>query len=333
MSGSDLNSDTAHFKGIDTMNSKKLPGYGLRVLLLLLPTTASFAEDIPIGWASVDGGTTGGQGGAIVTVSDPSSLVAQAESKLPLIIRVSGTIHLTSPVRVKSTKTIVGMGQGATIQGGGFHITKVSNIIIRNLTITGATDAINVEGASHHIWVDHCDLSNCTDGLLDIKHGSDFVTVSWNHFHNHHKTCLLGHSDKDEIRQIDTGHLRVTYHHNFFDGTKTRHPRVRYAEPVHVFNNYFKNNEYGVAALMDSGVLVEGNVFENVEHPTHTQSGDSPGPGRLVERDNIYIKSGAPEVRGSVAEPRTAYRYTLDKPADIAASVGQGAGPGKLASW
>ena len=121
------------------------------------------------------------------------------------------------------------------------------------------------------------------------------ITVSWNHFHDHHKTCLLGHSDKDDVRQIDTGHLRVTYHHNFFDGTKTRHPRVRYAEPVHVFNNYFKNNEYGVAALMDSGVLVEGNVFENVEHPTHTQYGDSPGPGRLVERDNLYIKSGTPK--------------------------------------
>jgi len=315
------------------MKPKTLPGCGLGVFLLLLATTASSGEDVPIGWASVDGGTTGGHGGAVVTVSDASSLVDEAESKLPLIIRVSGTIHLTSPVRVKSNKTIVGVGQGATIQGGGFQITKVSNVIIRNLTITGATDAINIEGAAHHIWVDHCDLSKCTDGLLDIKHGSDMITVSWNHFHDHHKTCLLGHSDKDNVRQIDTGHLRVTYHHNFFDGTQTRHPRVRYAEPVHVFNNYFKNNEYGVAALMDSGVLVEGNVFENVEHPTHTQYGDSPGPGRLVERDNLYIKSGPPEVRGTVAEPRTAYRYTLDKPAGIAASVGQGAGVGKGGSW
>ena len=311
------------------MKLKTLPGRVLGALLLLLATTARSGEDAPIGWASVDGGTTGGQGGATVTVSDASSLVAQAQSTPPLIIRVSGTIHLSSPVRVKSNKTILGAGQGATIQGGGIFLTKVHNIIIRNLTISGATDAINIEGAAHHVWVDHCDLSRCTDGLLDIKHGSDLVTVSWNHFHDHHKTCLLGHSDKEDIRQIDTGHLRVTYHHNFFDGTQTRHPRVRYAEPVHVFNNYFKNNEYGVAALMDSGVLVEGNVFENVEHPTHTQYGDSPGPGRLLERDNVYIKSGVPEVRGTVAEPRTAYRYTLDKAAGIAASVGQGAGVGK----
>ena len=316
---------------------------GLSVVLSLLVTAAGAGgqdkpggtgagADLPVGWATVDGGTTGGQGGRTVTVSDAAALVAEARSTPPLIIRVSGTIPLASPLRVKSNKTIVGVGSDAKIEGGGIFLTKVSNIIIRNLTIAGATDAVNIEGATHHVWIDHCDLSKCTDGLLDIKHGSDMITVSWNHFHDHHKTCLLGHSDKDDVRAIDTGHLRVTYHHNFFDGTQTRHPRVRYAEPVHVFNNYFKNNEYGIAALMDSGVLVEANVFENVEHPTHTQYGDSPGPGRLVERDNLYIKSGKPEVRGTVAEPRGAYRYAMDKPADIATIVGQGAGAGKIGS-
>jgi pectate lyase len=287
------------------------------------------SEDFPLGWAAVAGGTTGGQGGLTVDVSDASGLVSQAENRLPLVIRVVGTIHLSSPVRVNSNKTIVGVGKDATIQGGGFQIAKVHNIIIRNLTITGAPDAVSIESGAHHIWVDHCDLSKCTDGLLDVKRGSDYVTVSWNHFHDHHKTSLVGHSDKEDIRKLDTGHLRVTYHHNFFDGTQTRHPRVRYAEPVHVFNNYFKNNEYGVAALMDSGVVVEGNVFENVEHPTHTQYGDSPDPGRLVERDNLYIKSGTPEMRGSVVEPRTAYHYTLDRPADVARIVPQGAGVSK----
>src|SRR5439155_3861091 len=176
-----------------------------------------------------------------------------------------------------SNKTLLGLGSDATIIGG-VRLVRVQNVIIRNLTITGGLDAIDIEG-SDHVWVDHCDLSRCDDGLLDIKRGSDLITVSWNHFHDHHKTCLLGHSDKEEIRKVDRGHLRVTYHHNFFDGTQTRHPRVRYAEPVHVFNNYYLNNEYGVAALMDSGVVVEGNVFENVENPTHTQYGDSPDPG------------------------------------------------------
>jgi pectate lyase len=300
------------------------------LVLFLMASNAGADDDVPVGWASVAGGTTGGQGGATITVSDAAALEAAAQSTPPLIIRVVGTVQLASPLRVKSNKTIVGVGSDATIVGGGIFLTKVSNIIIRNLTIREAPDAINLEGAAHHVWVDHCDLSQCTDGLLDIKRGSDFVTVSWNRFHDHHKTCLLGHSDKDDIRRMDTGHLRVTYHHNFFDGTQTRHPRVRFAEPVHVYNNYFKNNEYGVAALMDSGVLVEGNVFENVEHPTHTQYGDSPDPGRLVERDNLYIKSGSPEVRGTVAEPRDAYRFTLDRAADVARMVAQGAGVGKV---
>jgi pectate lyase len=98
----------------------------------------------------------------------------------------------------------------------------------------------------------------------------------------------------------------------------------------YVFNNYYRKNEYGVAALMDSGVLVEGNVFEDVPRPTHTRYGDSPDPGRLVERDNVYIKSGKPEVRGTVAEPLDAYEYALDKPADIATIVKDEAGVGKV---
>jgi pectate lyase len=320
------------------MSLKSQSGLGVLLVLSMIAAGArgqvtgerpGGREDLPVGWASVEGGTTGGQGGLTVTVSDGPGLVSQAESKLPLVIRVTGTINLEKPVRVNSNKTILGVGNDARIQGGGFQISKVHNVIIRNLTISEAPDGINIESGAHHIWVDHCDLSKCTDGLLDIKRGSDFVTVSWNHFHDHHKTCLLGHSDKEDIREMDTGHLRVTYHHNFFDGTQTRHPRVRYAEPVHVFNNYFKNNEYGVAALMDSGLVVEGNVFENVEHPTHTTYGDSPDPGRLVERNNLYINSGKPEVRGSVIEPRTAYHYTLDSPADVAALVQRGAGVGK----
>ncbi len=99
-------------------------------------------------------------------------------------------------------------------------------------------------------------------------------------------------------RRLDQGHLRVTYHHNFFDGSKTRHPRVRLGEPVHVFNNYFRNNDYGVASTSDAGVVVEGNHFENVRQPTYTRYGDSKEPGRLVERGNRFVKSGTPQARG-----------------------------------
>lgn len=281
--------------------------------------------DGPIGWASAEGGTTGGAGGPTVTAADEAALVRHAKAEGPLVIRISGTIRLSEPVRVGSDKTILGAGADARLVGGGLRVAKAKNVVIRNLSISEAPDAIDIE-SSRHVWVDHCDLSRCKDGLLDVKRGSDLVTVSWNHFHDHHKTCLLGHSDKEDIRRLDTGRLRVTYHHNFFDGTATRHPRVRFAEPVHVFNNYFRGNEYGVASLMDAGTLVEGNYFEDVERPTLTEYGDSPDPGRLAERDNLYKSSGAPQSRGTVAEPRDAYSYTLDAAEDVPAAVRNGAG-------
>jgi pectate lyase len=295
-----------------------------------LANPASSGGDVPVGWASVEGGTTGGRGGSVVTVTDADSFVAALRSREPLIVRVSGTIRLAQPARVQSDKTLLGLGADAAIRGGGLSVRKVSNVIIRNLTIAEGNDAIDVD-SSHHVWVDHCDLSDCQDGLLDIKHASDFVTVSWNHFHDHHKTSLVGHSDKPEVRALDTGHLRATYHHNFFDGTATRHPRVRYAEPVHVFNNYFLKNDHGVHSSMDAGVLVEGNSFEGVRHPIDTEFGDSPEPGRLVERDNVYVHCGdKPRPRGAVKEIGDAYPYTLDKAADVPAIVERGAGVGKI---
>ena len=122
-------------------------------------------------------------------------------------------------------------------------------------------------------------MSDCHDGLIDIKAGSDLITISWNHFHDHHKSFLLSHSDNPQVLAVDKGKLRVTYHHNFFDGTQTRHPRVRVAEPVHAFNNYYLNSQYGVAATADAGVIVEGNYFEGVQNPTLVQYGSSAQAG------------------------------------------------------
>jgi pectate lyase len=283
--------------------------------------------DAAVGWASVEGGTQGGAGGLTVMVADAASLELQVQGDDPRIVQIAGTIRLSGPVKVRSHKTILGMGAEAKLVGGGLHLSGVNDVIIRNIAIADAPDAIGIEQKSHHIWIDHCDLSHCDDGLLDIKRGSDLITVSWNRFHDHHKTCLVGHSDKEEIRRGDTGHLRVTYHHNFFDGTSTRHPRVRFAEGVHVFNNYYRNNEYGVASVMDAGVLVEGNFFEGVDHPTHTRYGDSPDPGRLVERNNLFERCAhPPETRGTIKELTDSYRYTLDKAAEVRDIVSKSAG-------
>jgi pectate lyase len=203
----------------------------------------------------------------------------------------------------------------------------VSNVIIRNLNFRDwDDDAVNLQEGSHHVWIDHNTFSNGNDGAVDIKRESDFVTVSWNVIRNHDKSMLLGHSDG---HTEDIGNLRVTYHHNWFDGSESRHPRVRFGNPVHVFNNYYDNvTGYGVASTMDAGVLVEGNYFQGVDNPTHVGFAAS-DPGDLVERNNVFDDSGAPESTGGGVAP-IPYGYQLDNPASVPAIVTAGAGAGQL---
>jgi len=307
------------------------------LLLLGLGTLRGYADapqeqtetQGPIGWATAGEGTSGGAGGPDFEVFGADALAKLLGTADAKVVRVTGSIALESPLRVGSNTSLIGVGADARLVGGGLHLRKVHNVIVRNLAVTEASDAVGIE-ESHHVWIDHCDFSKCRDGLVDVKRGSDFITVSWNHFHDHHKTCLLGHSDKPDIRAIDSGHLRVTYHHNFFDGTQTRHPRVRFADAVHVFNNYYRGNDYGVASVMDAGVIVEGNCFEDVRRPTLTAYGDSPDPGRLLQRENLFIRSGKPEARGVVDEKALGYAYRLDAAKAIAEIVTRGAGVGRI---
>ena len=291
--------------------------------------TASAAESSPIGWASQNGGTTGGAGGSTVTVTSASALDSALQSSSRQIIRVSGMISLSGMHKVNSNKSILGVGSGSGISGGGLNLSGVSNVIIRNLVFRNADDdSINVQESARNIWIDHNDLSNGHDGLVDIKRGSDFVTVSWNHFHNHDKTALLGHDDGNGSQDI--GHLRVTYHHNWFDGTTQRHPRVRFGNPVHVYNNYYNGNSgYGVASTCNAGVLVERNYFENVPHPTVTQTGDSPS-GNLRVINNYLVNSGTEQVRNGASVAAIPYSYTPDANNTVKSIVTAGAGTGKI---
>ncbi|MFI6025319.1 polysaccharide lyase family 1 protein [Amycolatopsis magusensis] len=270
-------------------------------------------------------GTTGGAGGQVVTASTTSELLQYIDTIGPLTIQVSGRIAIESKQGVRPNKTIIGLGSSAEITGGGLDFHRSFNVIVRNIGFTAAEDdAINVGKESHHIWIDHNEFSGPADGAIDVVRGADYVTISWNWFQGTDKTMLIGHSDGNASE--DTGHLKVTIHHNFFDGSAQRHPRVRFGEPVHVYNNYYRaTSAYGVATTMNAGVLVEGNYFETVPQPIVVGYADS-GPGRAVERNNIYTGSGVPQTSGSVVEPSTYYAYTVDNPATIPTTVPSGAG-------
>lgn len=172
---------------------------------------------------------------------------------------------------IGSNKTIIGVGEDARIVGANLRIRDADNVIVRNLTVSDSTDCFpewdpgdgetgnwnsrydNISvWTSTHVWIDHNTLDSGTmppdqlrevygrpyevhDGLLDITHSSDLVTVSYNRFEAHDKTMLIGSSDG---RTADRGTLRVTIHHNLWTDIGQRAPRVRYGQ-VDVYNNYY----------------------------------------------------------------------------------------------
>ena len=290
------------------------------------PAAASPPGNV-IGWATQNGSTTGGGSASPITVTSASALTSAMQASGAAVIRVSGTITLSGMNSVASNKTIIGVGSSATIAGGGLNLNGVRNVIIRNINFRGwDDDAINVQDGAHHVWIDHNSFTNGFDGAVDIKRGSDFVTVSWNRFFGHDKSMLLGHSDDNASQDI--GHLRVTYHHNWFDGSGTRHPRVRFGNPVHVYNNYYFNNEYGVASTMQRRRPGRGQLLRE-RRRAYARRLRRLARRRVVQRNNFFVGSGTPENGGGTVNS-IPYCYTLDHGIDVKAIVMAGAGTGRI---
>lgn len=181
-------------------------------------STNSATDACDIGFCTQNGGTTGGAAGSTITVTDVAGLKEAAEADEPAVIIVSGALSGSEKIRVASDKTIYGE-TGSSIEGVGFYINKANNVIVRNMKISKVLadngDAIGIQ-AAQNVWIDHCDLSSDRDhdkdfydGLLDVTHASDFVTLSNNYLHDHFKASLVGHSDSNGDE--DTGHLTITY--------------------------------------------------------------------------------------------------------------------------
>jgi len=288
-----------------------------------------------VGYATVGGETSGGKGGVLIDVTTSAELKAALGQQGPVVVRVNGTINLGGQVRVAPNKTIVGAQPGDGLLGGGIFIDDVDNVIVQNLTIAKAktTDAITVQN-SRHVWIDHCDLSSDRDnpadydGLVDITHQSDFVTLSWNLFHDHKATCLVGHAETNAAE--DTGHLTVTFHHNAFTRVDEGSPRARFGN-VHVFNDLYEDvGRYAIASQMNAIALIENNVFSRapVDWMTHY----------LDSEDGFAIASGNELGTGTIPPPAPPvawtppYGYAPDAVAAVRLLVARCAGPGKVGS-
>ncbi|XP_050238412.1 probable pectate lyase C [Mercurialis annua] len=205
----------------------------------------------------------------VTTLADkgPGSLRDGCRIKEPLwiVFEVSGTIHLQSYLSVSSYKTIDGRGQRILFTGKGLRLNECEHVIICNVEFERGkgpdADAIQIKPQSRHIWIDHCSLRDYDDGLIDITRGSTDVTVSWCHFSNHNKTILIGAHPS----HVGDRCIRVTIHHCFFDGTRQRHPRVRFGK-VHLYNNYTRNWAiYAVCASVESQIYSQCNIYEAAE--------------------------------------------------------------------
>lgn len=309
--------------------------------------TATFDLAVPdfealVGWATADGGVTGGEGGAEVVVDTLAALKQYAARPEPYIIKISGTIRGNEAVRVQSNKSILGLGSTARLLGVGLQIgyntapVPIHNVIVRNIAFEKALapiDPVSVQYRARNVWIDHCDFSSDRahgidfyDGLLDVTHGADFITVSWSRFHDHFKTSLVGNSDD---ATDDPGHLTVTYHHNSFIDSGGRNPSVRFGH-VHLFNNYYKDlDDYGVASRMGAEVVVENNWFENVRRPIRADTSLSPIAGFVRgEETNAYVNSGANSITSPPATWLPPYSYSLDPVNIVPESVARWAGVG-----
>ncbi|MFQ6666495.1 hypothetical protein Gotur_032822 [Gossypium turneri] len=202
----------------------------------------------------------------VTTLSDdgPGSLRDGCRRKEPLwiVFEVSGTIHLSSTLSVSSYKTIDGRGQRIKLTGKGLRLKECEHVIVCNLEFEGGrgpdVDGIQIKPNSKHIWIDRCSLHDYDDGLIDITRGSTDITVSRCHFAQHDKTMLIG----ADPSHVGDRCIRVTIHHCFFDGTRQRHPRVRYGK-VHLYNNYTRNwGIYAVCASVESQIYSQCNIYE-----------------------------------------------------------------------
>ncbi|GLR15468.1 T9SS type A sorting domain-containing protein [Portibacter lacus] len=324
------------------MYIKKLTFLGL----FLISISGAIAQSGPVGWAAANGGTTGGQGGEVVTPTSRNEFAAFCASIDPLIIKIEDTLELIlyERISVNANKTIIGATTNAMLRYGGLEING-RNVIIRNLIIsdsydgdwdgkTNSTDAITIQ--SENVWVDHCLLATSADGLLDVRSSSasnigNYVTVSYTRFMDHNKVSLIGSSDNSTQ---DRDHLKVTFHHCWFDGTvdkglNQRLPRIRYGD-IHLYNNYFEDvASYCILARLESDVVVERNYFRNSLNP---HSLDDFGLGvkdpELVAIDNIYEYSSSDQkTNGTAFNPSDFYDYSVDSTRLIPAIVMNEAGP------
>lgn len=245
-------------------------------------------------------------------IGEIMTLRQKGYDKTPLIIRfigqitgedMSGQLNSSGYLQVKGKSaytemnmTLEGVGDDATAYGWGILVRNCKNLEIRNLGIMlFPDDGISLDTSNCNVWIHHNDIfygaagSDADqakgDGSIDVKNASTYVTVSYNHFWDSGKCSLCGMKDSEEFF--------VTYHHNWYDHSDSRHPRIRQAS-VHIYNNYYDGiAKYGVGVTNGSSAFVEENYFRHCKYPmmSSLQGTDTLGKGTFSSENGGIIKA------------------------------------------
>ena len=306
----------------------------------LLNVQTVWAQDKPDGFASVNAKgletTTGGEGGTVIIAETLNDLVRYASSDNPYIIIVKGTFESTSfrEIKVGSNTTIVGYGTDATLKNLELHIIDEKNIIIRNLTVADSyvegdwdgkendNDGIQADNC-HHLWIDHCHFTHLGDGLIDLRHNCDYVTVSYDKLSNHNKAFGIGWTDSINFH--------ITIHHCWIDNTNQRNPSFDQGIG-HLYNNYLSNiASYGNLSRGHARVIVQNSSFYKAKDPIKISGDDA----HLYASNNKFESCSGTQ-NGDLSQmpfnPADFYEYTLDPVNQVKDSVMAAAGPQQFVS-
>ena len=207
-----------------------------------------------------------------------------------------------------------------------------------------------------HIWVDHCEFFNGDaankdryDGLLDCKNNVQWMTFSYNYFHDHDKSCLWGKGDTDVYENCRT----ISFHHNFFDNIQGSRLPLQRGGHVHYYNNYMRGCEDGWDIRTGAVAYEEGCYFENTKSPIRSDRGGSLNISKAEGYDCIYkgcnnLMEGYTNIDGAKISKsfgvtktdwvptQTVASYTqhyLDKTVDVPAICEKYSGAGKVEIW
>jgi uncharacterized repeat protein (TIGR02543 family) len=312
----------------------------IQFIILFILSLQSFSQDMctPVGWATQNGGVTGGGTATPTVVTTYAALKTAITSAAVKVVHISGVITIPANGKIsfqdQTGKTIFGLPGSRLVtantsadSSGILYVKRCTNIIIRNVTFEGpgaydvdGNDNLTIE-TSTRIWIDHCEFQDGLDGNLDIKTASDYVSVTWCKFiynktpiaggpggSNDHRFSNLFGSGDDATG--DRTHLNITLQYCWWaQGCKARMPRVRFGK-VHVVNNYFSStvSSQCVMAGFEANLLVESNVFENVHVPVDLMANNSTA---VTVRNNIFTGTTGNTSGNGIAAFTPPYSLTI----------------------